>query len=177
MTPKFRQILEIALRPNSPDTEVQAALSAVRQMVATNGLDTFLRPEGRQKTQIVYRDRVVYRDGARDLSHEARVTLTIPPDFLHGMIERVFHRAVELGVEADVLSCSTNNGKTTGSTVLSLRVLGSDAGIKEYDTVLGEYMTLINQQSHAHGSDAQAALKTQTLNKGNWFTRLFSGKK
>jgi len=177
MTPKFRQILEIALRPNSPDTEVQAALSAVRQMVATNGLDTFLRPEGRQKTQVVYRDRVVYRDGVRDLSHEARMTLTIPPDFLHSMIERVFHRAIELGVEVDVLSCNTNNSKTTGSTVLSLRILGSDTGIKDYDTVLGEYMTLINQKTQANGSDAQASLTVKSLKKGNWFTRLFSRKK
>lgn len=173
MTPKFRQQLELALTPTTPAPQVQASLAALRAMVQENGIEVYLRPELKAHTKIVYQDRIVYRDGAKDLSHEARITLTIPADYHHNMIEHVFHRALELETEVDVLKCSTNTGKTQGSTVLQLRVKGSDSAVKKYDAELGDYMHKINLKTGTHSGKNSANLKTRRVHQMGWFWRWF----
>jgi len=175
MTPRFRQQLEQALLPSSPPSVVQASVASLRAMVEENGIEVYLRPELKTHTKVVYKDRLVYRDGSKDLSSEAHITLTIPPDYHHSMIEHVFHRATELEVEVDVLKCSTTTGKTTGSTVLKLRILGKDESVKQYDSELGEYLGKVNVKTgHTTGKHA-ASHKIKNINKGGGFWKWFFG--
>ena len=63
MNERFKNILTLALRPETGTGEAEAALHAARRMVAKEGLDG-LMPQGRTQIQerVVYKEKVVYKD-------------------------------------------------------------------------------------------------------------------
>lgn len=175
MTPKFRRLLEGILKPASTEQDIEQNLKAARELVNVHGFDIFFKNANKQRPEIVYRDRIIYKDGKRDVSTEARINLVIPPDFLHSIIERIWNRASEMDVEVDVLKCSTNNGKTNGNTQLNIRVVGSKDSVTKFDSLMSALMDRINQTTGVHSAENQSVLKTQSLDSG-WFSKLFSKK-
>lgn len=175
MTPKFRRLLEIILKPTSSEPDIQQSLKAARELVSAHGFDVLFKNANKQRPEIVYRDRVVYKEGKRDINSEARINLVIPPDFLHSILERIWIRAGEMDVLVDILKCDTSNGKTTGHTQLNIRVVGNKENVTKFDSIMNDLMNRINQNTGSQSAEQQSTLKNLNSDSG-WFSKLFSKK-
>lgn len=134
MSDKLRNILTLALRPETGDGEATAAFTAARRLAAKSGLDGVLGTHSETQTKTVYKDRVVYMDRIiyRSIGFLNQKTLafklTVPATYHHTMVVRIFSMAYQLGVHVDVRSCITKNGKISDATVFELTLQG-----REYD--------------------------------------------
>jgi hypothetical protein len=176
MTPRFRALLASAFNTDINSSESAQAIASIRSLIEAYGFDTLVRPPRERRESVVYRDRVIYRDGQPDLGSEARITLNVPPDYSHSVIERTFNIAKKNAVDITVLSCSTSNNKTNGLMVLKLRLLGSASDLRVVDSRFTQLISTINEQSRFNLGKPDATLKVQHL-KPNWFQRTFLGKK
>jgi hypothetical protein len=143
MEPRLKQILTLALRPDTGEGESAAALSAARRIVKREGMDSVWQP-GTEK--VVYRDRekivlkekvvYVYRDASHDTSHD--VSLTVRARYLHSMIEHMFADAQKLGCEIQITSCTPQDGDVLKATVIKFTVRGTSSAVtSHYDSLQG----------------------------------------
>lgn len=142
MDSKLKQILELALRPETGDGESAAALSAARRLVSKHGLG-LLGAESSER--VVYRDRVIYRNPVH--SHTLELTLKFPATFHHSMIERIFTDAAKLGCDIQLLSCKTQAEAVMSGTVIKIKVLGSKSALQAYNSNIDSYIDQINNRA------------------------------
>ena len=172
MDPRLRQILELALRPETGDGESAAALAAARRLVVKQGMDKLLAPV---QERVVYRDRPAANAPAR--CHVTKdFTITMPANFSHSMVERVFKDGAHLGLQVQLVSFTTLRAEIVSGSVLKIAVTGSSSAIKQYDGLLLDYIAQMNKSNtRSHNSKAShtnAAPSSSTGLKG-WFQRIF----
>jgi hypothetical protein len=169
MDTKLRQILELALRPETGEGESSAALAAARRIVAKQGMDLLgsAAPE-----RVVYRDKVVYRKPYH--SHTLELTLRFPATFHHAMIERIFQDAQELSCDIQLLSCQSLNEAILSGTVIKFKVLGSKSAVDAFNRNMDNYIDQMNTKLGTQARPSSAAPKPAPKPKG-WFRKLFGG--
>jgi len=175
MDVKLRQILELALRPETGDGESSAALAAARRLVAKHGME-LLSAEGPER--VVYRDRVVYRKPNH--SHSLELKLMIPATFHHAMMERIFLDAASLGCAIELISCGTQTEAILSGTVIKFKVMGTKAAVDAYNRTLDGYVDQMNRKQGRtpHSQDTthrgRDTVHPKPKSKG-WFSKLFGG--
>ena len=171
MDTKLRNILELALRPDTGDGESSAALAAARRLVAKHGIELL---GAQAQEQVVYRDKVIYRKPNH--SHSMELTLQFPATFHHAMIERIFLDAASLGCAIELISCNTQTEAIMSGTVIKFKVMGTQAGVDTYKGNMNSYVDQMKRKTGYSGEqsstpDPQAS---QTSNKAKgWFSKLF----
>jgi len=113
---KFKNILTLALRPETGEGESIAALMAARRMVAAQGLDAMLGSDGKAK------------------QHEAKYSLgyTIHARYQHGWLETILKQATRCGVEFELTEITTVDELLIGSLIIKFNVAGTKDATKEY---------------------------------------------
>lgn len=169
MDARLRQILELALRPETGEGESAAALAAARRLVAKQGLTSLLG-----KTP----ERIVYRDSTSSSSSRAErtknYTLTIPASFGHAMIERVLQDSHSLNLAFKLNSLSTKDNKLLSSTLMDYTVSGTAANIKQFDKMIDSYIEQINNKIKNNNSYTSSnTTSTPKQPAKSWFQRIF----
>jgi hypothetical protein len=169
MDTKLRQILELALRPETGDGESSAALAAARRLVAKQGMDLLGAPT---PERVVYREKVVFRNPLH--TFKMTFTLKIPAMFNHTMIERIFLDAEHVGCEIQLVKCKTQGEAILSGTVIEFRVLGTKDAVKRYESMIDSYIDEMNRRQgttrHTNAPQPQPAEKPKS-----WFSKLFGG--
>jgi hypothetical protein len=166
MDTKLRNILELALRPDTGDGESSAALAAARRLVSKHGMDLLGAPA---PERVVYRDKIVYRTKAHD--HSATYTLTIPSSYYHSMMERIFLDAQELNCEVHLISCTPKDNDILSGTTMKFKVMGAKANVVKYGGLLESYVGQIRQKQGASQTDH--TIPEKQVRKQGWFSKLF----
>lgn len=141
MEPRLKQILTLALRPDTGEGESAAALSAARRIVKREGMDSLWQPGAekvvyRDREKVITREKVVYRNARHDTSHD--VSLTVRARYLHSMIEHMFADAQKLGCEIQITSCRPQDGDLLKQTVIKFTVRGTRSAVtRHYDSLQG----------------------------------------
>jgi hypothetical protein len=162
MSDKLRNILTLALRPETGDGEAVAALNAARRLTAKGGVEKIFG--GQTETKTVYKDRVVHQDRIvyRSLtdSNHASMTfkLTVPAIYHHTMVERIFSFAYAAGIYIDVSKCKPKEGKISNSTEFELTVSGFEEDLRKFDREIDRCVDVIN----GHLSKNKAAFMYDT---------------
>jgi len=137
MSDKLRNILTLALRPETGDGEATAAFAAARRLAAKGGLNDVLGARAETKTvykdRVVYKDRIVYRSIDFINQKTLSLKLTVPATYHHTMVERIFKTAYQLGVHVDVRSCTAKNGRISESTIFELTLQGREDDVMALD--------------------------------------------
>ena len=170
MDSKLKQILELALRPETGDGESAAALAAARRLVAKQGMDLLSAPV---PEQVVYRDKVIYRKPNH--SHTIELTLKFPATFHHAMIERIFLDAASLGCAIELISCNTQTSAILSGTVIKFKVLGTKTAVDAYDSNMDSYMDQMNRKARGQAGAATPPPQPQPKKSKGWFSKLFGG--
>lgn len=133
MNDRFRQILSLALHPETGEGEAAAALAAARRLVAKEGLDKVMAAEASPKERIVYRD--VYRTEANTSpysQYKVNGDLKMRATSVHGILEVAFKCARNRNVVLMINSATTTNKLVTGSTLINLDVYGNEKNVKAW---------------------------------------------
>jgi hypothetical protein len=171
MDAKLRQLLELALRPETGQGESEAALAAARRLVSKHGMDVLgaCAPE-----RVVYRDKVVYRKPNH--SHSLELTLTIPARFHHTMMERIFQDAEHMGCDIKLISCTTKTDAILSGTVIKFKVMGAANDVKRYGRAMDSLIDEINRRQHTTPGPTNSKPNTSDQPKQKqkgWFAKLF----
>jgi len=166
MDTKLRQILELALRPDTGDGESSAALAAARRLVSKHGMDLLRAPA---PERVVYRDKIVYRNKAHD--HSVTYTLTIPAKYHHSMMERIFLDAQGLNCDVYLISCTTKDKAILSGTTMEFKVMGAKANLVKYGGLLESYVGQMRKEQGASQTDH--TMPEKKVRKQGWFSKLF----
>jgi hypothetical protein len=169
MDTRLRQILELALRPETGEGESAAALAAARRLVAKQGLTSLL---GKTSERVVYRDRTSAPSSSSEKTKN--YNLTIPASFAHAMIERVLQDSHSLNLNFKLNSLNTKDNKLLSSTLMEYTVSGSAANIKQFDKVIDNYIEQINNKIKNDNSYTSSnTTSTPKQPSKSWFQRIF----
>lgn len=155
MEPRLKQILTLALRPDTGEGESAAALSAARRIVKREGMDSLWQPGVekvvyRDREKVITREKVVYRDAHHDTYHD--VSLTVRARYLHSMIERMFADAQKLGCEIQITSCTPQEGDLLKHTVIKFTVKGTRSAVTKHYDCLNSHVKWMNNAQGDHAS-------------------------
>jgi len=145
---KFKNILTLALRPETSEGESIAALMAARRMVETQGLDAMLGSNSPVK------------------QHEATYKLkyTIPALYQHGWMETILKQSTRCGVEFELDALNIVDGLLTGSMVIEFTVAGTTDAVNEYVLNIDRQYAWIKQDYR----------EEETQKKTSWVDKIFS---
>lgn len=162
MSDKLRNILALALRPETGSGEATAAFAAARRLAAKDGIDKAFESRTEVKTKTVYKDRVVYKDRIvyRPVTFPSdaetwNYKLTVPPAYHHNTIEHMFQIAYRYGIWIDVRSCKPRNGKIAESTIFELTLHGKRELIDLFDSRMDRFVDELRKSGYMHSADAQ----------------------
>lgn len=167
MDTKLRQILELALRPETGEGESAAALAAARRLVSKQGMHLL---GDAAAERVVYRDKVEYRKPNH--SHTLELTIRFPATFHHAMIERIFQDAQELACDIQLISCKSITQAVLSGTVIKFKVMGSQTAVTAYNSNMDNYMDQMNRTARVKSNTTPP--KSVSKPKG-WFSKLFGG--
>lgn len=186
MSERFKNILTLALRPETGTGEAEAALHAARRMVAKEGLEG-LMPQGRTQIQervvykdkIVYKDRVVYRDSnpAPRKTYDQplyRGTARVQPHLLAEFLAIAFDYAKNRNI-AVVIGNITQDPQSSPARLL---IVWEAYGTKEdllswYEIVESRMKKLAVKPQEPQVSPRKAAEHRQANKKRGFWARLF----
>jgi hypothetical protein len=169
MDAKLRQILELALRPETGEGESEAALAAARRLVAKQGIELLGAPA---PEKVVYRDRVVYRKPQH--TFQMTFTLKIPARFHHTMMERIFLDAEPVGCEIQLVKCKPQGEAILSGTLIEFKTLGTKYAVKRYERMIDSYIDEMNNKMGTTRGTSAPPPQPAEKPKG-WFSRLFGG--
>ena len=180
MNARFRQILNLALRPETIEGEAAAALAAARRMVVKEGLDTMLAPEigVKEKERIVYRD--VYRDSSIKNPYaqpKRSGELKVKTSRLHSTLEIAFALAQSHNVVLMITQATTADLKILGGTIIKMDIYGDINNIQAWFKAVSEALEHSNRkakQGNNHTSQSQSSIRPKK-EPGFW-SRLFGAK-
>ena len=158
MSEKLRNILTLALRPETGDGEAAAALSAARRLVAKDGITGVFGEtvvEAKTKTMFKVRDRVVLRDinFPPDFSTHT-YTLTVPPVYLHTIFQHMTRITYEQGMHLELIKCEPKNKTLSLETVMEFKLQGRE---RDIDLFYKEMRGYVEQIRASRGRYAKAA--------------------
>lgn len=159
MSEKLRSILTIALRPETGDGEAAAALSAARRLVAKDGLtNVFGETRVETKTKTVYknRDRIVLRDNTFLSDHATRsYKLTVPPQYLHSIIQHMTRITFERGMYLEMISCEPRNKEIYNETIMEFNLQGRQREVDRFYDEMKVYIDQIRARHLIYADKAQ----------------------
>lgn len=172
MEDRLKHILTLALRPDTADAESQAALAAARRIVKNQGLDDLWKSTTRVETRVETKVKVIYRD--RRKPHSREVKMTVPPEYLHTMVEHMFTNSQSLGCELVITSFKAKHKSLTNSTIIEYTIHGENSNL---DMHYDKMHSLVNMIKHATGRKNECTssprAKVGQKSKLGWFLRLF----
>jgi hypothetical protein len=166
MDDRLKNILTLALRPDTSDAESEAALAAARRIVKSKGLDDLWKSTTQVVTRVETKVKVIYRDRHKPDSRE--IQMTVPCDYLHTIVEHMFASAQNLACEIVITSFQARNRNLTDSTLIEYRIHGRK------DNLAAHYVKmegLINQILHPNKSASTKNIKK--VQGWDWFTNWF----
>lgn len=177
MNARFRQILNLALRPETGEGEAAAALAAARRMVVKEGIDTMLSLETvvKEKERIVYRD--VYRDSSKlDPYSQSKlsVDLKVSAVHLHATLETAFNGARVHKLILVIISATTVNKTIHGETHIKLDVYGQTKNANEWIAFMKRVIAHNNSKKTQHNSSTNKTKGTVNKEAGFWTRKFWS---
>lgn len=175
MESRLKQILTLALRPDTGEGESAAALSAARRIVKREGMDSLWQPGAekvvyRDREKIIVQEKVVYRDARHETSYD--VTMGVSAPYLHNMLEKIFQGALKLGCQIQITSCKAHEDNLLSRTELKFTVRGTHSAVQAHYQTLESYLRWIRDRDSTIGKDALKASKS--LGFWTWIKRKFS---
>lgn len=157
MSDKLRNILTLALRPETGEGEAVAALNAARRLTAKGGIESIFSAPTETKTvykdRNVYQDRIVYRSMTDSNHVHMTFKLTIPAIYHHTMVERIFSFAYAAGIYIDVSKCKPKEGKISNSTEFELTACGFKQDLESFDKEIDRCIDIINRHLKKNKSE------------------------
>lgn len=150
MSNKLKQILSLALHPNTSEGESSAAFSAARRLIAKHGIEAL---DSIYSEKVVHQEKVKYRKPNH--THKVSFTIEIPAIYHHNIIEHIFKDAEELQCDVSLISCKPKNQTVISGTVISFVIMGSKQAVAAYSQIISIYIDHINQKRNKTPSDSQ----------------------
>lgn len=151
MSDKFKSILALALRPDTPIGEAEAAFAAARRMCVKTpfndllNVKTEVKTETKTKTIIKKEKEYVYSYSRIDPEYSYTITLTVPHTWSYSVLEHLFVESREMGVDVHVLTIKHQDSSASSGLEYKFKLLGSEKRVQSMLDRIDEYVEQIRE--------------------------------